>query len=130
MLRAVCTKILGKNLWKMSSLAETMKQLRSLNGLVEKLRAETRSFLEAKDREFVNVQNQIQMICSGLTEQSAVPIGNGQGESCSEFELVILWSNIEAMLNLLFTFDLCLFPSCRLSFCFVRLTYLYNLFSF
>jgi len=79
MLRAVCTKILGKNLWKMSSLAETMKQLRSLNGLVEKLRAETRSFLEAKDREFVNVQNQIQMICSGLTEQSAVPLGNGQG---------------------------------------------------
>ena len=79
MLRAVCTKILGKNLWKMSSLAETMKQLRSLNGFVEKLRAETRSFLEAKDREFVNVQNQIQMICSGLTEQSAVPIGNGQG---------------------------------------------------
>ena len=81
MLRTVCTKILGKNLWKMSSLAETMKQLRSLNGLVEKLRAETRSFLEAKDREFVNVQNQIQLICSGLTEQGAVPIGNGQGGS-------------------------------------------------
>ena len=50
MFRAV--KTCTKNLWKMSSLAETMKQLRALNGLVEKLRAETRSFLEAKDREF------------------------------------------------------------------------------
>ena len=86
MLKAVCTKIIGKNLWKMSSLAETMKQLRSLNGLVEKLRAETRIFLEAKDREFVNVQNQIQMICSGLTEQSAVPIGSGQGGSKRRLE--------------------------------------------
>ena len=81
MLRGVLGKFCTKNLWKMSSLAETVKQLRSLNGLVEKLRAETRSFMEAKDREFVNVQNQIQMICSGLTEQSAVPIGNGQGGS-------------------------------------------------
>ena len=79
MFRAV--KTCTKNLWKMSSLAETMKQLRALNGLVEKLRAQTRSFLEAKDREFVSMQTQIQMICSGLTEQSAVSIGNGQGGS-------------------------------------------------
>ena len=81
MLRGVLGKFCTKNLWKMSSLAETMKQLRSLNGLVEKLRAETRSFMEAKDRELVNVQNKIQLICSGLTEESAVPIGNGLGGS-------------------------------------------------
>ena len=56
-----------------------MKQLRALNGLVEKMRAETRSFFEAKDQQFVSLQNQIQIICSGLTEQSALPIGNGQG---------------------------------------------------
>ena len=55
MFRAV--KTCTKSLWKMSSLAETMKQLRALNGLVEKLRAETRSFLEAKDREFVSMQS-------------------------------------------------------------------------
>ena len=55
MFRAV--KTCTKNLWKMSSLAETMKQLRALNGLVEKLRAETRSFLEAKEREFVSMQS-------------------------------------------------------------------------
>ena len=53
----VSNKTCTKNLWKMSSLAETMKQLRALNGLVEKLRAETRSFLEAKDREFVSMQS-------------------------------------------------------------------------
>ena len=68
-----------KSIWKMSSASETMKQLRALNGLVEKMRAETRSFFEAKDQQFVSLQNQIQIICSGLTEQSALPIGNGPG---------------------------------------------------
>jgi len=63
----------------MSSASETMKQLRALNSLVEKMRAETRSFFEAKDQQFVSLQNQIQIICSGLTEQSALPIGNGPG---------------------------------------------------
>ena len=61
-----------------------MKQLRALNSLVEKMRAETRSFFEAKDQQFVSLQNQIQIICSGLTEheQSALPIGNnGPGGS-------------------------------------------------
>ena len=66
-----------KSIWKMSSASETMKQLRALNSLVEKMRAETRSFFEAKDQQFVSLQNQIQIICSGLTEQSALPIGNG-----------------------------------------------------
>ena len=65
----------------MSSASETMKQLRALNGLVEKMRAETRSFFEAKDQQFVSLQNQIQIICSGLTEQCALPIGNGPGGS-------------------------------------------------
>ena len=53
----VSNKTCTKNLWKMPSLAETMKQLRALNGLVEKLRAETHSFLEAKEREFVSMQS-------------------------------------------------------------------------
>ena len=70
MFRAV--KTCTKNLWKMSSLAETMKQLRALNGLVEKLRAETRSFLEAKDREFVSMQS----ICE--KEKKYKKILNGQ----------------------------------------------------
>ena len=70
------TRFCCKSIWKMSSALEAMKQLRALNGLVEKMRAETRSFFEAKDQQFVSLQNQIQIICSGLTEQSALPIGS------------------------------------------------------
>jgi len=57
------------------SCSDSVKQLRALNSKVEALRQETRSFLETKDREFAEIQQSIQLICSGLVTESASPLG-------------------------------------------------------
>lgn len=65
------------------SSSEAVKQLRALNSQVEKLREETRSFLETKDRQFGELQQNIQLICSGLVSDSATPLGAARTASTS-----------------------------------------------
>ena len=73
----VLTQTLSRTPVKMSSGRETLQQLRALSAMVERMRQETRSFLETKDRELGEVQSRIQGICTGLVAQSASPVGSG-----------------------------------------------------
>ena len=60
---------------RMTSSSDTLRQLRQLGGQVERMRTETRTFLEGKERQLGEIQQQIQLICSGLVSASASPLG-------------------------------------------------------
>ena len=60
LVRSVIRREVG-SLVRMTSSSDTLRQLRQLGGQVERMRTETRTFLESKERQLGEIQQQIQV---------------------------------------------------------------------